>query len=108
MGWLKPYLTPTQLERLKEHRYCSEGSSLFEVFMQPYWRWLVTKVPLWVAPNTITMAGIVCAILQRGGQREVDSGCVRLYSNHKINNYNNNIIIVDDGCMWCSAVTTVL
>ena len=24
----------------------------------------------------------VCAILQRGGQREADSGCVRLYSNH--------------------------
>ena len=40
------------------------------------------------------------------GQREVDSGCVRLSSNHKINNYI--IIIVDDGCMWCSAVTIVL
>ena len=77
MGWLKLYLTPTQLERLKEHRYCAEGTSLFEVFMQPYWRWLVTKVPLWVAPNTITMAGIICAILHRGGRQwEVDSGRV--------------------------------
>lgn len=58
MGWLKLYLTPTQLERLKEHKYCAEGTSLCEVFMQPYWRWLVTKVPLWMAPNTITMTGI--------------------------------------------------
>ena len=27
--------------------------------MQPYWRWLVTKVPLWVAPNLITFVGLV-------------------------------------------------
>ena len=65
MGWVKPYLTPTQLERLKEHRYCAEGTSLCEVFMQPYWRWLVTKVPLWVAPNTITMTG-TCTYLLNG------------------------------------------
>ena len=52
-------LTPTQLERLKDHKYRSQGSSLTEVFMQPYWRWLVTKIPLWVAPNLITFIGLV-------------------------------------------------
>ena len=54
---LKLYLTPTQLEGLKEHKYCAQGKSLCESFMQPYWQWLVTKVPLWVAPNLLTMAG---------------------------------------------------
>lgn len=52
-------LSPDQLQRLKEHQYRSQGTSLSEVFMQPYWRWLVTKVPLWVAPNLITFVGLV-------------------------------------------------
>ena len=30
-----------------------------QLFMQPYWRWLVTKVPLWLAPNLITFVGLL-------------------------------------------------
>ena len=52
-------LSLAQLQRLKEHKYRSQGTSVSEVFMQPYWRWLVTKVPLWVAPNLITFVGLV-------------------------------------------------
>ncbi len=56
-------LTTPQLERLKDHKYNASGSSIFEVFMQPFWRWLVTKVPLWVAPNLLTFAGLLLNIL---------------------------------------------
>ena len=59
---LRLYLKPTQLQRLKEHKYAAKGSSLSEVFMQPFWRWLVTKIPLWVAPNLLTFIGLVVNI----------------------------------------------
>ena len=52
-------LTHQQLLRLKEHKYSSCGSSLLEVFFQPFWKWLVTKIPLWMAPNLITFVGLV-------------------------------------------------
>ena len=56
-------LTLAQLQRLKEHKYSSQGTSLTEPLMQVFWRWLVTKVPLWVAPNLITFVGLVVNIL---------------------------------------------
>ena len=33
-----------------------------QVFFQPYWCWLVTKVPLWLAPNLITFIGLLINI----------------------------------------------
>lgn len=86
------HLEPIQLERLKEHKYKSQGTSLFEVsdqvhridrqsfcislsrthflsilnaqpVMQVFWKWLVTKVPMWLAPNLITFIGLVINIL---------------------------------------------
>lgn len=52
-------LTESQLERLKKHKYCAEGRSLTEFIFQPYWNWVVTLMPLWVAPNLITIVGLV-------------------------------------------------
>ncbi len=60
---MRSLLTHAQLERLKDHKYSAKGTSLSEVFMQPYWKWLVTKVPLWVAPNLLTFVGLVINIL---------------------------------------------
>ncbi|XP_063303263.1 cholinephosphotransferase 1 [Pelobates fuscus] len=51
-------LTALQLKRLEEHKYSACGSSLLEPLMQVYWNWLVSKIPLWVAPNTITSVGL--------------------------------------------------
>lgn len=31
--------------------------------LQPYWNWLVTKLPLWLAPNLITIIGLLVNIL---------------------------------------------
>jgi len=51
-------LSEAQLKRLKEHKYASEGSSILEHFFQPFWNFVVTLIPLWVAPNLITIFGL--------------------------------------------------
>lgn len=56
-------LTGLQLKRLEEHKYSVAGRSLLEPCMQIYWNWLVEKVPLWLAPNTITMVGLVMNVI---------------------------------------------
>ncbi|RUS80342.1 hypothetical protein EGW08_011881, partial [Elysia chlorotica] len=56
-------LSPWQLKRLSEHKYSASGTSLFEPIMQIFWRWLVEHVPLWWAPNAITIVGLLVNIL---------------------------------------------
>ncbi|XP_005987656.1 choline/ethanolaminephosphotransferase 1b isoform X2 [Latimeria chalumnae] len=57
-----PPLSRHQLKRLEEHRYQSAGRSLLEPLMQGYWEWLVGKVPAWIAPNLITIIGLIINI----------------------------------------------
>ncbi|KAJ8412094.1 hypothetical protein AAFF_G00143610 [Aldrovandia affinis] len=57
-----PPLSQNQLKRLEEHRYNSSGHSLLEPIMQCYWEWLVGCVPTWIAPNLITIVGLVTNI----------------------------------------------
>ncbi|XP_002738954.1 cholinephosphotransferase 1-like [Saccoglossus kowalevskii] len=52
-----------QLKRLSEHKYSSHGTSITEPVMQPFWRWLVEKIPETIAPNTITSMGLLINIL---------------------------------------------
>ncbi|KAA0714294.1 Choline/ethanolaminephosphotransferase 1 [Triplophysa tibetana] len=56
-------LSRQQLRRLEDHQYSSEGQSVLEPFMQIYWCWLVSKVPLWMAPNLITIVGLATNII---------------------------------------------
>ena len=56
-------LTDSQLKRLSEHKYSSGGVSILEPFLQPYWRWLVEQIPVWVAPNLLTIAGLVLNVV---------------------------------------------
>ncbi|XP_061941483.1 choline/ethanolaminephosphotransferase 1 isoform X11 [Apis cerana] len=55
-------LSPGQLKRLSEHKYSCTTSSLLDGFLQPWWDWLVSKVPLWLAPNLITIVGLIVNI----------------------------------------------
>lgn len=58
--WALPApLSPAQLKRLEQHRYSSAGRSLLEPWLQPYWGWLVEQVPLGLAPNAITLGGLL-------------------------------------------------
>ena len=52
-------LTLQQLTALGSHKYSSEGTSITEPVLQMLWRWLVEQIPLWVAPNLITIVGLI-------------------------------------------------
>ena len=52
-------LTLQQLHALSNHKYSSEGISITEPVLQVFWRWLVEQIPLWIAPNLITIVGLI-------------------------------------------------
>ncbi|XP_011871640.1 PREDICTED: cholinephosphotransferase 1 isoform X4 [Vollenhovia emeryi] len=56
-------LSPGQLKRLSEHKYSCTSNSLLDGLLQPWWDWLVSKVPLWLAPNLITVLGLIVNIV---------------------------------------------
>ncbi|XP_055383419.1 cholinephosphotransferase 1 isoform X4 [Condylostylus longicornis] len=56
-------LSPAQLKRLSEHKYSCTSVSLLDPFLQPWWCWLVSKTPLWLAPNLITIVGLIVNIV---------------------------------------------
>uniref|UniRef100_A0A8I6GI18 Cholinephosphotransferase 1 n=1 Tax=Rattus norvegicus TaxID=10116 RepID=A0A8I6GI18_RAT len=59
--WVKALgepLSAAQLRRLEDHRYSAAGESLFEPPLQLFWTWLLQWIPLWIAPNTITLFGL--------------------------------------------------
>ncbi|KAM3175658.1 hypothetical protein ACTXT7_008098 [Hymenolepis weldensis] len=53
------YLSPEQLLNLKEHKYSSRGSSISEKYFQVFWRSLVPYIPKRIAPNTLTLTGLI-------------------------------------------------
>lgn len=55
---MPPVLTNAQLRNLDSHKYSATGSTLLDPLFQIYWRWLVEKMPLWVAPNLLTVVGL--------------------------------------------------
>ncbi|RLW00282.1 hypothetical protein DV515_00009208 [Chloebia gouldiae] len=60
VSWALPApLSLAQLKRLEQHRYSAAGRSLLEPWLQPYWGWLVEQVPRGLAPNAITMGGLL-------------------------------------------------
>lgn len=60
--WPEP-LSAAQLKRLEEHKYSASGRSLFEPPCQIYWTWLVQQIPTWIAPNTLTIIGLLVNVL---------------------------------------------
>ncbi|PIL31284.1 hypothetical protein GSI_05982 [Ganoderma sinense ZZ0214-1] len=53
------YLPQPALDNLKKYSYKGVDKSLVSRFvLQPFWTWLVTLWPTWVAPNTITLTGL--------------------------------------------------
>lgn len=59
-------LSVAQLKRLGEHKYKYDSCSILDPYLQIYWNWLVDKVPIWLAPNLITLSGLfvnICTTL---------------------------------------------
>jgi hypothetical protein len=52
-------LSEHQLKMLMEHKYSSSGNTLLDPIMQKFWNWFVQKVPTYLAPNLLTIAGLI-------------------------------------------------
>uniref|UniRef100_A0A3B3S7Z0 Cholinephosphotransferase 1 n=1 Tax=Paramormyrops kingsleyae TaxID=1676925 RepID=A0A3B3S7Z0_9TELE len=59
--WPSP-LSPQQLKRLDGHRYSAAGRSLLDAPCQLFWNWLIERIPTRVAPNTLTITGLLVNI----------------------------------------------
>ena len=60
---MTPVLTNSQLKNLNAHTYSSAGSTLLDPMFQPYWKWLVEQMPIYLAPNLITVIGLIINIV---------------------------------------------
>ncbi|XP_014674864.1 PREDICTED: cholinephosphotransferase 1-like [Priapulus caudatus] len=56
------FLSPTQLKRLKEHKYKCENTSVLDPYMQVFWNSSIEHIPRWMAPNTLTILGLAINI----------------------------------------------
>lgn len=56
-------LSEAQLKRLGEHQYSCQSNSILDKLLQPYWNWLVSKIPIWLAPNLLTICGLIINIV---------------------------------------------
>jgi len=60
MVYYQTYLSDKDLQQLKNHKYSGvDNSILSKLFLNRFWNALVTKLPLWLAPNTITLLGLI-------------------------------------------------
>jgi len=56
------FIGPGGSAALLAYRYTAVDRSLLAPYLQPYWTAVVRRMPLWVAPNCITAAGL-CLVL---------------------------------------------
>ncbi len=48
-----------RLAHLRDYRYCAiDRSPISRYILAPYWNWAVTLLPLWMAPNLVTLTGL--------------------------------------------------
>ncbi|EDV56156.2 cholinephosphotransferase 1 isoform X1 [Drosophila erecta] len=59
----KHILSAQQLRKLSEHKYSCFSASLLDPLLQPWWNWLVSQTPLWLAPNLITIVGLILNVV---------------------------------------------
>ena len=53
------YLSEDKLENIKNHKYVSGQYTALDMAMQPFWNGIVELLPMWMAPNMITLIGTV-------------------------------------------------
>uniref|UniRef100_A0A0N5A3B7 diacylglycerol cholinephosphotransferase n=1 Tax=Parastrongyloides trichosuri TaxID=131310 RepID=A0A0N5A3B7_PARTI len=61
------HLTPIEINRLGNHKYNASDSSILDhLIFQRFWNWLVQFLPLSLAPNTITLLGLISNLITVG------------------------------------------
>ncbi|CRK95571.1 CLUMA_CG009035, isoform A [Clunio marinus] len=65
MFWHKKnkILSKAQLKHLSDHKYNCTSDSYLDKILQVWWCWLVSKTPLYIAPNLLTIVGLFVNIL---------------------------------------------
>lgn len=58
-----PYLSKRALTGLRDYKYVAGGYTLLDDLHQPFWNWVVTLFPMWLAPNLITLLGTAWLLL---------------------------------------------
>lgn len=60
-------LEDISLANLRKHKYSNvDLSPLSKYVLTPYWNWVTEQMPLWLAPNLITLIGISAIVLANG------------------------------------------
>lgn len=52
------YITPQGLHNLKNYAYRPGKYTPLDNAMQPFWNWFVSLVPIWMAPNVLTLMAL--------------------------------------------------
>ena len=58
------YLSKQALLNLNNYKYKSGEYSVLDHKLTPFWNWFVTFIPMWVAPNLVTLLGFFLMIAQ--------------------------------------------
>ncbi|KAL7668525.1 hypothetical protein ACOME3_009223 [Neoechinorhynchus agilis] len=56
-------LSSVQLKHIREHKYKSSGRSVLDSSFQPFWNFVVELIPLHIAPNLLTIIGLLANII---------------------------------------------
>lgn len=63
-GFLKPYISKKEASNLKLHVYSGTDAGIFYIyFYSPLSEFLVSRLPEYIAPNTLTMIGFMHTVL---------------------------------------------
>lgn len=59
-------LSRDELEKIKNYRYQTNGLTTIEIYIfNPFWNFIANNLyPDWLAPNVITLAGLIVPIIQ--------------------------------------------
>lgn len=60
--YTKKYISEDSLTGLKNYKYQSGEYSIMDRVMTPFWEGCVKLLPLWLAPNMVTLIGFVFVI----------------------------------------------
>jgi hypothetical protein len=60
-------IPPQDLANLKNYKYAAVDYSLVSKYLlKPYWNWLLGYMPMWLAPNMITLIGLMFVLVNCG------------------------------------------
>jgi len=56
-------LSRWELENITKYKYETNPATPLDKIFDPWWNFLVNRLPWWVSPNLITLCGIVVPVL---------------------------------------------